>query len=80
MNNTINREENQAIIEFDAIPAELRILDRWVCWKREIRNQKPTKVPYGATSLKRASADDPSTWTSFEIAKECYLEHPEFDG
>ena len=80
MKNTINLEENQAIIEFYAIPAELRILDRWICWKHEMRNQKPTKVPYNATSLKRASCENPSTWTSFEIAKKCYLEHPEFDG
>ena len=27
MHNTINREENKAIIEFDAIPADLKILD-----------------------------------------------------
>ena len=79
-NNNINAVENQAIIEFGAIPAELRILDRWICWKHEMRNQKPTKVPYDATLLKRASCDAPSTWTSFEGAKRCYLEHPEFDG
>ena len=80
MNNSINLEGNQSITDFDAIPAELRILDRWICWKHEMRNQKPTKVSYNATSLKRASCENPSTWTSFEGAKRCYLEHPEFDG
>ena len=80
MNNTINLEENKAIIEFDAIPDELKGMDNWVLWKCEQKVGKLTKIPYDANSLGKASTEDSSTWTSFEIAKECYLEHPEFDG
>ena len=79
-NDTMNREENQSTTGFYAVPVELRILDQWVCWRHEIRGGKLTKIPCDANSLGKASTEDSSTWTSFEIAKECYLEHPEFDG
>ena len=80
MNNTINREENKAIIEFDAIPDELKGMDRWVLWKYETREEKSTKVPYDANKLKMASCDDPLTWTTFEEVKEISCQHSKFDG
>ena len=80
MHNTINREENQAIIEFDAIPADLKILDQWVAWKNEDRDGRSTKIPYDPHTLQKAASDDPSTWAPFLKAKACYLEHAEFDG
>ena len=80
MHNTINREENKAIIEFDAIPADLKILDQWVAWKNEDRDGRSTKIPYGPHTLQKAASDDPSTWAPFLKAKACYLEHAEFDG
>ena len=66
--------------EFDAIPADLKILDQWVAWKNEDRDGRSTKIPYGTHTLQKAASDAPSTWASFLKAKECYLEHPEFDG
>lgn len=52
---------------YDSIPQELRQLPNWVCWKRETRKGKATKVPY-AVSGTRAKADDPGTWATFDSA------------
>ncbi|MCK4849709.1 MAG: hypothetical protein KAT11_00080 [Phycisphaerae bacterium] len=53
------------------IPPALRQLDQWVCWKKEIRDDKSTKVPY-QTNGKRASSTNPATWTTFEDALKTY--------
>lgn len=53
---------------FDAIPAELREREQWVCWRAEVRDAKPTKIPYRADGKDRASSTDPSTWSTFEAA------------
>jgi len=51
------------------VPAELQALDRWVCWQRESRDGKGTKVPYrAARPHERASSTDPSTWGPFDMA------------
>jgi hypothetical protein len=51
------------------IPEELRVLRQWVCWRLEdIGAAKPTKVPYDPKTGKRASVDEPESWTSFEEA------------
>ncbi len=56
-------------VAFDAVPAELRERDQWVCWKLEHNAQgKLTKVPYHAGTGARASTTDPTTWTSFDRA------------
>ena len=54
MDSNINAVENQSTTDFDAVPAELRILDQWVLWRYETRAEKPTKVPYDARKQKRA--------------------------
>lgn len=55
----------------DAIPAELLALG-WVLWRAESRGEgKPTKVPYCVADPKRkASSTDPSTWATFDDARE----------
>lgn len=50
------------------IPSELKSSVRWVVWRYEERNGKPTKVPYDARRGTRAASDDPQTWCSFEEA------------
>ena len=51
------------------IPAELRELPQWVCWRAERRGGKPTKVPVDPrTTEAPASSTDPSTWSSFDDA------------
>lgn len=54
--------------DHDAIPAELKALRNWVCYRLEVREgtPKPTKVPYSPSGSK-ARANDPSTWSTFEV-------------
>ncbi len=47
----------------------LRDYPHWVCWKKEKRGGKDTKVPYVAdTHNMCASATDPATWRSYQEA------------
>ncbi len=51
------------------IPTELRALKQWVNWRRELRDEKPTKVPYQpAHPRRRANVSDPQTWGTYEQA------------
>src|SRR5574337_1899307 len=57
-------------MSFDRIPAELKALDQWVCWKyTQVQNDdgtsKVTKVPF-QTDGHKASPTDPNTWADFE--------------
>lgn len=49
---------------FDLIPKELKELNQWVC------STENSKVPQMANERKAASTTNPSTWSSFEEAKE----------
>ena len=53
---------------FDAIPADLRALHQWVCWRTITREGKPTKPPYQVNGM-LASSTDPKTWTDFSTAR-----------
>ena len=54
---------------YSAIPAELKALHAWVCWRLEdIGASKPTKVPYDAKTGKLAATNDPESWCTFEQA------------
>ena len=53
------------------IPAELRALNQWVCWRYEDRNGKRTKPPIDAKSngkLLYAKSNNPETWSDFDTA------------
>lgn len=50
------------------VPEELRAEPRWVCWRRETRNGKTTKLPVDAHTGRMAKSTDPATWASFEEA------------
>ena len=56
--------------QWERVPAELKQLDRWVCWKRHRIPEKDrwTKVPVCAATGREASSTDPATWCSFERA------------
>jgi hypothetical protein len=56
-------------MSLDAIPVELRERPQWVTWKAEVRDGKPTKVPYRADGAGRASSTDPATWATFTAAR-----------
>jgi hypothetical protein len=51
---------------------------RWVLWRLENRDGKPTKVPY-ADILKKARSNDPKTWISYDTAIKSYM-GGSFDG
>jgi len=61
---------------FEAVPAELRALPRWVTWRAEgATGEKPRKIPYAPDRPNtRASSTDPDTWGTFEQAEASYYD------
>ncbi len=62
---------------FENIPQALKDIPHWVVWRYEHRKEKttekPTKVPYRADNPRvHASSKDPTTWSTFENARENY--------
>jgi putative DNA primase/helicase len=55
-------------MNFDGVPAELRLRDQWVCWRYEMRGGKRTKVPYDPKNGRRAMSTVSRTWGSFDRA------------
>jgi putative DNA primase/helicase len=55
-------------VRVEDVPPELRALDRWVCWRAELRGGRLTKVPISPTTGGRADITDPRTWSSLEDA------------
>jgi RecA-family ATPase len=54
---------------FERLPLEMRQRPQWVVWKAEMVNEKLTKVPYNPRTGYKASSADPSTWATFDEAK-----------
>lgn len=50
------------------VPAELKAEARWVCWRREERNGRATKLPVDAHTGRMAKSTDPKTWATFDEA------------
>ena len=49
----------------DNVPAELKAEARWVCWRRETRGGKTTKLPVCPATGRMAKSTDPATWATF---------------
>src|SRR5579862_7624420 len=47
------------------VPVALRRLNQWAVWRYEVREGKPTKVPYSPDG-RRASSTHSATWRSYE--------------
>jgi putative DNA primase/helicase len=63
------------------IPGQLTERPQWVCWRLEMRGDKPTKVPYTPGTERRASSTDLMTWRTFEDALAAYeAGEPPYDG
>jgi|SRR5215210_1241548 len=78
----IPKAEPEGITELlENIPEELRQRPQWVVWKLEKRigDDKPTKIPYIAGGVVRASSTDLMTWRTFEEALQA-LETGRYDG
>jgi len=62
-------------VDLDKIPEELKRLNQWVVWRYEFEDGRLAKVlldPEETRKPKRAKTNDPSTWSSFEVAVETY--------
>lgn len=56
-------------IHLKKIPRELKARPQWVLWKPEVRDGKPTKIPYCPQDQgRKAAADNPATWGPYEKA------------
>ena len=55
-------------------PGELRTADQFVCWREEVRDGEPTKVPYSVSGGK-ASTTNPKTWAPLDAALSHAAEH-----
>jgi putative DNA primase/helicase len=53
---------------FINIPEEMRQLDRWVCWRLEERDGKPTKVPVNPSTGGQAMSNNSTTWGTYRQA------------
>jgi primase-polymerase (primpol)-like protein len=61
------------------LPTALIEYDQWICWRKQERDGKPTKVPITPRSGEFASSTDEQTWTTFDDALE-YAETGDADG
>lgn len=43
---------------------------QWVLWKLEIKNEKPTKVPYQIDNITKADSTNPKTWSRFRHVRD----------
>jgi hypothetical protein len=65
----------------DGIPAELKALPQWVCWRWVRRDGKWTKVPVNPRTGKNARPNDPATAADFDTAlKRCRLQPDRYAG
>ena len=56
-------------MSYDKIPAELKALHQWVCWKGEQdENGRLKKLPINPRTGGGAMSNNPDTWTDFETA------------
>jgi putative DNA primase/helicase len=78
MNNTERTHYRETLA---TVPAELKALPNWVCYRMEERagQSKPTKVPYNPASGDHAKANDAATWTDYETCVAA-VERGEYDG
>src|SRR5437868_3242213 len=65
----------------DQIPAEIKLLPRWCCWKWVWSGEKGKwdKPPFNPRTGRHASSTDPSTWAAFSEALAAYRAG-RFDG
>jgi putative DNA primase/helicase len=80
MTSSVHQEAGSRHTELlDNIPEELRQRPQWLVWRLEDRDGKPTKIPYIAGGVGRASSTDSLTWRPFEEAVQA-LETGRYDG
>ncbi len=68
MTATVTRPRTPARINFDNIPAELKVLTQWCAWRYD---PEKGKVPYQVNGVK-AKPNTPSTWTTFDNVAQAF--------
>jgi len=69
--------------KFENVPEELKAKPQWVLWRFvwSKESKQWAKVPYDATTQRKARSNDRATWSSFETARLVYVEgRGDFDG
>lgn len=63
-----------------ALPSALTRRNQWVCWKWAFRNGKRTKVPIDPNTGGDGRANDPTTWSDYDTAREYNQQNDDSDG
>ena len=64
----------------DRIPDVLAETPQWVCWREDIRDGSPTKVPITPRTDTYASVTNADTWTTFETAYQSFRDTASLAG
>jgi putative DNA primase/helicase len=64
--------------QFNNIPEELQKVPHWIVWRKEVRDGKPTKVPYQVNG-EMAQSNNKRTWSTFYTAVHAY-KNGTYDG
>ena len=64
------RKKGGNMDQYASIPADLKTMKQWVCFKLEPNEKKgkPDKIPYNPRTGYRAKANDPGTWADYDAA------------
>lgn len=57
-----------------AFPHEIMNIPNWCVWKYTEVNGRMTKIPFNPLTGEKARSNDSSTWVSFNIAKDAYID------
>lgn len=68
------------VMDDTQIPAVLKAVEQWVCWRTEKRDGTPTKVPIDPMTGGYASVTRPGTWTDCATALAYYRASKAVDG
>ena len=68
-------------VAIDLIPLALTEIEQWVCWRGQpAKNGRLDKKPINAKTHELAKTTDPTTWTSFNRAKDTYCQKRPYLG
>lgn len=70
----------RAAVNPDHIPAELKTIPQWVCWRYALDNESVKKPPYNAKTGIKASTSDSSTWSDFATAVDRFRRDKQMAG
>src|SRR5262245_36943804 len=70
---SIPEKPRPLVVTPEHIPADLKCLNQWLCWRYSLKDGDWTKPPLDANKSGNAGkSTDPKTWASFEKALHTY--------